>query len=462
MESFSGKIISIRGQVIEVHFPKNQPAIYDVLTSDDDKDLKMFIFKSSGQNKYYCLTLGMATKVSRGTIVKSTNKTIMVPVGQPVLGRVLDLFGNSKDGRGEIKSETMRPIFKPSPEYSQIPETQEILETGIKAIDLFCPILKGGKSGLFGGAGVGKTVLLTEIIHNVVQVSDTKNKSKNVSVFAGVGERSREGQELFQALEDGGVLPYSSLIFGPMGDNPAIRFLTTMTALTIGEYFRDEMNENVLFFVDNIFRYAQAGNELSLLMNIIPSEDSYQPTLSSEMADFHERLVSNGNSSITTIEAVYVPNDDILDQGVQSILPYLDSSLILSRNVYQEGRLPAIDVVNSTSSALSITIAGEAHYSAAIQAQSLLKRALSLEHIVSLVGESELSHEDQVVYKRSKLLKNYMTQSFFVASSQTGRPGKYIPIKTTVKDVTDILNGVYDTVSEDKFLYIGEAKESLN
>jgi F-type H+-transporting ATPase subunit beta len=444
-----------------VQFSEEQPTIGDVLYLENEKDIKMMVYRPSSMDRYYCLALAETGHLSRGAKVINTGKPITTPVGDQVLGRILDLFGSPKDDKPALKTDVTWPIFRSPVLYTDLPSHQQILETGIKVIDLFCPLLKGGKMGLFGGAGVGKTVLLTEIIHNIVQVSKTPDRTKHVSVFAGIGERSREGEELFQSLEQGGVLPFTSLVFGTMGQNPATRFLTGFTALTIAEYFRDELKEDVLFFVDNVFRYAQAGNELSLLMNVIPSEDSYQPTLSSEMADFHERLVSNKQNNITTIEAIYVPNDDILDQGVQSVLPYLDSSLILSRNVYQEGRLPAIDILSSTSSALSIEVAGILHYTTALKAQGILKQAVSLDHIASLVGESELSHDDQLTYRRAKILRNYMSQSFFVATSQTGRPGKYVPLDATIRDVTDILAGKYDALSEEKFLYIGEAKEAL-
>jgi F-type H+-transporting ATPase subunit beta len=374
------------------------------------------------------------------------------------LGRVIDIFGRPKDGKGEISYKETWPIYKQAPLYNNIPSNQEILETGIKVIDLFCPIIKGGKMGLFGGAGVGKTVLLTEIIHNVV----TLNKNKSLSVFAGVGERTREGQELHESLKDSGVLPSVALVFGSMGESPAVRFLTGYTAATIAEYFRDEMQRDVLFFIDNVFRFAQAGNELSMLMSAIPSEDSYQATLNSEMATFHERLVATTKNSISSIEAIYIPNDDILDQGVQAILPYLESSLVLSRTVYQEGRLPAVDILSSTSSALSPEVAGMEHHTAVLRAQSLLKKGESLDHIVSLVGESELSAEDQIAYKRAKQLRNFMTQSFFTAEAQTGRPGKYVSLANTIQGVNEIMQGVYDKVPEEKFLFIGAAKEARN
>jgi F-type H+-transporting ATPase subunit beta len=286
--------------------------------------------------------------------------------------------------------------------------------------------------------------------------------SKRSVVFAGIGERSREGQELYETLLDQKTLPFVSLIFGTMGDNPALRFRTAFTAATIAEYFRDQADREVLFFIDNIFRFALAGNELSMLMNTIPSEDGYQATLTSEMGSFHERLASTKKTAITTVEAIYIPNDDILDQGVQSIFPYLDSTIILSRTVYQEGRIPAIDILESTSSNLTPDIVGQEHYDTAIEAQSLLKEALTLERIVSLIGASELSTEDRLTYERSNKLKNYMTQSFFVAEAQTGRKGKYVPVKTVISDIKAIIQGKFDSVDENKFLFLGELSELSN
>ncbi len=459
MNITTGTIISIRGNVIEVSFGKDKPAVHDILMLADDPSTKMQVYASSGEDGFFCLLLTDARNIQRNAQIINTNKPLTVPVGEAMLGRVVNLFGEPQDGQGEIKKAVEWPIYKDAPVYSDIPTNFELLETGIKVIDLFCPIIKGGKVGLFGGAGVGKTILLTEIIHNVVQISKTAGKDKTISVFAGIGERTREGQELYEELSESGVLPYTSLVFGPMGANPAIRFLTGLTAITLAEYFRDEMERDVLFFADNVFRFAQAGNELSLLMNSIPSEDSYQATLNSEMAEFHERLTSTMSNHITTIEAIYVPNDDLLDQGVQSVLPYLDSSVILSRNIYQEGLLPAVDILSSSSSALTPEIVGDEHYKVFLEAQSLLKKAVSLEHIVSLVGESELSPENQIQYRRAKLLRAYMTQSFFVAEAQTGRTGKFVPRKDTVKDVSDILSGVYDELTDDKFLYIGSIRD---
>ncbi len=302
---------------------------------------------------------------------------------------------------------------------------------------------------------MGKTILLTEIIHNVVVL----RQSKTVSVFAGVGERSREGHELYETLSSKNVLSSVALVIGAMGENSVIRFLTGYSAVTIAEYFRDNLQKDVLFFIDNIFRFAQAGNELSLLMNSIPSEDGYQATLASEMASFHERLSSVTTSAITTIEAIYVPNDDILDQGVQAIFPYLDATIVLSRSVYQEGHLPAVDILASSASSLNPDVVGQAHFDTALEAQSVIKQAVALERIVSLVGESELSTEDRLIYQRARKIKNFMTQSFFVAENQTGRKGVYVERNSTVEDVAAILAGKYDNVDEQKLLFIGNLKE---
>lgn len=460
MDKDHGKVLRVQGHIVEVEFLENPPNIHDLLILEDDKTTKMEVTKSSGPSTFFCLCLSHTAALYRGARIINTKKPILIPVGEETLGRVMDIFGEEVDGMGEIKTSQRRPIYSTLPSYNSLSTHQEILETGIKAIDFFSPIVKGGKIGLFGGAGVGKTLLLTEIVHNVIVLK--KEKAESVSVFAGVGERTREGQELHQTLSEQKVLPSVSLVFGPMGENPAVRFLTAYTAATVAEYFRDVMKKDVLFFIDNVFRFAQAGNELSVLMNTIPSEDGYQATLASEMASFHERLVSVENNSISSIEAIYVPNDDILDQGVQAIFPYLDSIVILSRNVYQEGRLPAIDLISSTSANLNPEFVGELHYEVAPRAQNLLKEAVELERIVSLVGEAELSPDDKLKFKRAKKLRNYMTQPFFVAENQTGRPGAYVTRLTTVADVDDILNGKYDEIPEEKFLYIGSAKELLN
>jgi F-type H+/Na+-transporting ATPase subunit beta len=332
---------------------------------------------------------------------------------------------------------------------------QEVFETGIKVIDLFSPMVKGGKMGLFGGAGVGKTMLLTELLHNVVSESE----GKVVSVFAGVGERSREGLELFHALRDSQVLPSASLIFGQMGENPVMRFLAAFGGVTLAEYYRDVMYRDVLFFIDNIFRFAQAGNELSTLTSTLPSEDGYQPTLESEMADFHERLVPTKAAGVSTVEAIYVPADDLMDHAVQAIFPYLDSIVVLSRDVYQQGLLPAVDILKSSSSWLNPRIVGDRHYQIALEAKSMIERAQQLERRVQLMGESELSTDDQQDLKRGRRLRNYMTQNFFVAAAQKGSQGARVPLKTTLDDVEGILQGKTDGIDESALLMIGSLAE---
>ncbi|MBF8249790.1 MAG: hypothetical protein HW400_391 [Candidatus Levybacteria bacterium] len=451
----AGKIIGIQGQIIEVGFKNDQPNTHDILILEGSTDIKMQVVSPSGPQSFFCLSLSPTDKLYRGLKVVNTKKPILIPTGPGVLGRALNIFGEPIDGLGAVQKTGEKPIYSESLDYNEIAKHNEIMETGIKAIDFLSPITRGGKIGLFGGAGVGKTVLLTEIIHNVVVL----HKGKGLSVFAGVGERIREGHELYETLAEKGVLPSVSLILGTMGENPAIRFLTGFTGITLAEYFRDSLKKDVLFFIDNVFRFAQAGQELSVLMNTIPSEDGYQATLTSEMASFHERLISNTDNSITSIEAIYVPNDDILDQGVQAIFPYLDSSVVMSRSIYQEGLLPAIDLLSSSSANLNPEIVGQLHYDVALKALSLLKQATSLDRIVSLVGESELSSSDKLIYERAKKLRNFMTQNFFVTENQTGKKGSYIPRETTVEDVNDLLFGKYDEVSDDKFSFIGSLKE---
>lgn len=450
-----GKIVSVKGQIIEVEFPDETPRIYDVLTAKDDPETKMEVYTSAQQNSFFCLALTPVTSLHHGSVVVSTGQPIKVPVGKELLGRVIDTLGQPQDGTGPINAKEMKPIIAKDVSFANVTIPKDILETGIKVVDFFTPIVKGGKVGLFGGAGVGKTVIISEIIHNLVIL----NPERNVSVFTGVGERTREGEELFATLKESKVMQGVSLIYGSMGENPAIRFRTAFTGVTLAEHYRDSLGKDVLFFIDNIFRFAQSGYELSTLMNAIPSEGGYQATLTSEMASFHERLVSTKKNAITTFEAIYVPADDLTDSGVQAIFPYLDTGIILSRQVYQEGRFPAIDILSSNSSSLNTETVGEEHYKTALEAQTLLKRALSLERIVALIGESELSSSDQVTYKRSKMLKNFMTQNFTVVETQTEKKGVFVTVEDTVKDVRAILNGKVDSLQPEDLLFIGTLKD---
>ena len=451
-----GLVKSISGNIVNVDFLDGQPAVNQLLVLEKDKNVVMQVFESSGRGTYFCLVLRGEQMINRGDRVINSGSALSVDVGEGLLGRVVDMFGHPVDGGRAITDINQKPVHGRSPEYRQIVSKTEIWETGIKVIDMFAPLLKGGKMGLFGGAGVGKTLLLTEMMHNVISDpgKNTGEGKTGVSVFAGVGERVREGQELFEELRDRGILPSVSLIYGPMGQNASVRFLTGMTGVSVAEYFRDT-GRDVLFLIDNVFRFAQAGNEISTLMNIVPSEDGYQATMTSEMAQFHERLVSTHDGQMSAIEAIYVPSDDMLDQAVQSILLYLDSVVTLSRTVYQEGRLPAVDILSTVSAAMNPTVLGADHYQTAVKAQMILKKAESLDRMVALVGESELSPENQLIYRRAKKIRNFMTQNFFTAEYQTGRKGVYVPQKETVDGVKQILAGKFDQIPEEKFMYIG-------
>lgn len=448
----SGRVTSIRNFIVEVKFSgEDMPREKELIVMKGNDNVKLQVYKALSHNTFACICLTDPTVLSRNVEVIQTGQLLEIPVGAGVLGRVINIFGEPLDGQGEIEGER-KPIYSYNTNYETLLSGKELLVTGIKAIDLFTPMSKGGKVGLFGGAGVGKTVLLNEIMHNVINF----DKEKTVSVFAGIGERIREGHELYLNLQRTDIMNNVALVYGSMADNPTVRFLSGYSAITVAEYFRDEMSKNVLFFVDNVFRMAQAGNELSLFMNAIPSQDGYQPTLTSEISIFHERLVSSETGNITTIEAIYVPADDILDYAVQSVFSFLDSSLVLSRDVYSQGLFPAVDILASNSSILSPSIVGDAHYETALQASAVLKKADALERIVSLVGESELSQEDRTLYKRARKIRNFMTQNFFTAENQTGQKGVFVDRNVTVADVQRILAGEFDEVTEDKFLYIAD------
>jgi len=455
MAKNTGTVVSVRGQIIEVEFGGVMPVTRDLLTLKRDPTRRMEVYSSSKNNTFFCLALSPTHEIIRGDVVVNTGSPIMFPVGSALLGRVVDIFGLPHDSKGEIKTRDKMPIHKEVGFSARSERQGKMIETGIKVVDLFAPMLSGGKMGLFGGAGVGKTMLLSEILHNVVG----RRRKEAVSVFAGVGERAREGLDLYQALGQSGVLDMTSLVFGPMGANPAVRFLSCYAAVTLAEYFRDVSQKEVLFFIDNVFRFAQAGNELSVLTDSIPSEDGYQATLESQMASFHERLVSSDSGVITSVEAIYVPADDLLDHGVQSIFPYLDSQVVMSRNIYQEGLLPAVDILASTSSVLIPSVVGEAHYDVALRGKQLLKDSMNLQRIVSLVGESELSPEDQTTFRRGRKLRNFMTQRFFVAEGQRIEQGVFMPMPVTIDDAKGIIEGRFDHIPEENFLYIGSVKE---
>lgn len=456
------KIISINGSIVEVQFGKGEahPKIFSILKTSSGQLLETYASKSS--DIFFCTNLGDVKALVRGDIVTDTGQPLLFPVGGKMMGRAVNAFGDPLDGK-PVEAQKYEPIRRELSVRNSVKVSSEVLETGIKIIDLFCPFSKGGKIGLFGGAGVGKTILLTEILHNIQNPQKEKAPQNGwASVFAGVGERSREALELYEVMKASGALANSTLIFGPMGENPAVRFMSGLSAVTLAEYYRDTTKKNVLFFIDNLFRFAQAGQEISVLTSTIPSEDGYQPTLEAQMANFHERLFSGGGTSITSVEAIYVPSDDLLDHAVQSIFPYLDSIVVLSRNIYQEGYLPAVDIVASGSSTLNPAIVGQLHFDVATEAKSIIKKAQDLERMVSLVGESELSVDDRVTYKRARLLRRFMTQNFFTTEKQSVEKGQFVPRETTVEDTKAILEGQFDSYQEEDLGFIGSLKEISN
>lgn len=448
----NGKITSIHDNVAVVQFNLDQPDIFDVLTLQKNNQTKLEVVSSAQEeNTYYCFILNDRASLSRGDIVLNTGENLQIPVGKSILGRAIDVFGQALDDK-PFNPKRFKSIHSHTPTDIQTAITpNEILSTGIRAIDFFTPVLKGSKIGLVGGAGLGKTILLTELIHNVV-VTSNENK-ESVSVFSAVGERSREAQELLDNLAESRVLDKTVMIVGQMGENPAIRFRTAYAAATVAEDFRDH-GTDVLFFMDNMYRFSQAGYELSTLMHAVPSEDGYQPTLPSEIGTFHEMLTSTPDAYITSIEAIYLPSDDLFDYSVRTALYYLNSYIVLSRDTYQSGRLPAIDLLTSNSSAVEPEIVGVRHFGLYLKCRQILEQATDIEKIVSLVGISELSADDQKTYKRSILIQNYMTQSLTVAQSQTNRKGIYAKLEQTLDDIEFILSGDLDDVDPEEFLYI--------
>jgi F-type H+-transporting ATPase subunit beta len=456
MELNVGKIVQVNGQICLVEFFNSPfPKSGGVLYLKGDFDSQFLVLHSYNRSSYFCLYLGDISKLRRGDDVLNGNVPFSVGVSEEYLGRAFDMFGNTFDQGSRVEPSKSLPLFKITPPNINPSDTDtSLVETGIKVIDLFCPLVKGGRAGLFGGSGVGKTVLLTELMHNILTDS-----SDNVSVFTGVGERAREGNELLVDLKETGVINKIAVMLGPMGSNSALRFLTGLAGVTLAEYYRDYLKKNVLFFIDNIYRFAQAGSELSVLLKNIPSEGGYQPTLSSELSLFHEKLHSTVDASITSIETIYAPADDIYDPAVQEILQYLDTKIVLSRELYRKGQFPAIDILESDSSNLSLGIVTEEHYTLSIASKALLQKAKKLERIVSLIGLSELSDEDQIVYSRADKLNNFMTQDFYVTSSSSGKEGQFVPVSETLSIVKGILDGTFDSLTADKFMFLGSKKQ---
>ena len=452
-ENRKGKITAVKGDIVEVRFPEENFLMGEILELESNPAIKLEVIGTTEKGDLLCLLLKKAN-LARRMVVQRTGKKFEIPVGIELLGRVIDVFGNPIDGFPQFEIKEKRPTDKSSPPYQEIILKKDLFETGIKAIDFFSPLIRGGKLGIFGGAGLGKTIILSELMHNIIA------KDQGIVIFAGIGERIREGAELHEALQKNNVLNSTVLIFGQMNESPAIRFKLANTAVTIAEYFRDVQEVDVFFFVDNIYRFLQAGSELSSIIENIPSEEGYQPTLESEIGKMQERLVSNSKGAITSIQTVYVPADDITDPAVQAVLPYFNSMVFFSREVYQEGRYPAIDLLNS-SSVVSAEILGKEHYQTLLETKKILERYKQLQRITSIIGEAELSYEDRIIFHRAKKILNFMTQDLFVVSDQTNRPGKYVKREKTIKGVKEILEGNLDRLPDEILLNIGDLDEIL-
>ncbi len=447
----SGKIVSVRESVVTVGFEDSLPFNHEILLVEET-GTKLEVQRMEGR-LVSCLVLGKTIGISRGMKVRRTGEVLKVKVGEKVLGRTLNTFGEPIDRLGPLEGEKEYPAFRKAPEVTEEREEREILETGIKLVDLLVPFIKGGKAGLFGGAGVGKTVLLTEFIYRVIEIH------RGVSVFAGVGERIREAHELWHELKRMKVLDRTTLVLGQMNEPPGIRARAIFPALSIAEFFRDERGMDVLLLIDNIFRYAQAGMEVSTLLGKLPARAGYQPTLKEEIAMVEERITSTNKGSITSVQAIYVPADDITDPAPSSTFPHLDSIIILSRQRAGKGLYPAIDPLQSRSKVLDPSVVGEEHYRVAIDVLFHLQRYRDLEDIINMLGIEELSKEDREIVMRARRLERFLTQPFFTTEAFTGRKGKYVPLRETLRGCREIMEGRYDDVDETRFYMIGGIDE---
>jgi F-type H+-transporting ATPase subunit beta len=463
-----GNISQIIGPVVDVEFSENLPAIYNALEialevgpqgekgSRGPTSAKLIaeVAQHLGGNKVRAVAMGSTDGLRRGMEVQDTGAAIQVPVGQETLGRMFNLLGEPIDGiAGELKTKEHWPIHREAPKFEEQSTKAEIFETGIKVIDLICPFIKGGKVGLFGGAGVGKTVVIQELIRNIAQ------EHGGYSIFAGVGERTREGNDLYYDMKTSGVLDKTALVFGQMNEPPGARQRVALSALTMAEYFRDAESKDVLLFIDNIFRFTQAGSEVSALLGRIPSAVGYQPTLAEEMGRLQERITSTKNGSITSVQAVYVPADDLTDPAPATTFGHLDSTVVLSRSLSELGIYPAVDPLDSSSTILDPKIVGEEHYQVARGVQKVLQRYKDLQDIIAILGMEELSDEDRVTVARARKIQKFLSQPFFVAEQFTGTPGKYVKLSDTIKGFKMILDGAYDTVAEQEFYMKGWINE---
>ncbi len=455
-----GKIIQVLGPVVDVEFESYLPAIFEALdinfeVNGTQKSLVLEVAAHLGGNRVRAIAMDMTEGLVRNQVVKARGKMIEVPVGEEVLGRIFNVVGESIDNLEPLKSSLTWPIHRKAPSFEQQSTKTEMFETGIKVIDLLAPYSKGGKVGLFGGAGVGKTVIIMELIHNVAY------KHNGYSVFAGVGERTREGNDLYFEMKEGGVLDKVALCYGQMNEPPGARNRIAFTGLTMAEYFRDEKGLDVLMFIDNIFRYAQSGAEMSALLGRIPSAVGYQPTLAGEMGKLQERIASTKNGSITSVQAVYVPADDLTDPAPASVFAHLDATTVLNRKIAEKGIYPAVDPLDSTSRILSPQMISEKHYEIATGIQQVLQKYKDLQDIIAILGLDELSEEDKKIVERARKIEKFLSQPFFVAEVFTGSPGKYVTLQETLEGFGGILEGKYDHIPENAFYMVGSIQEVL-
>ena len=452
-----GKIVQILGPVVDVRFEKSKiPAILNALELKYEGNKYVFeVAQHIGDNTVRTISMGTTEGLVRGLEVVDTGAPITVPVGKEVLSRMFNVLGDPIDEKPAPKATKYMPIHRPAPSYEEQKSSSEILETGIKVIDLLVPYVKGGKIGLFGGAGVGKTVLVQELINNIAK------QHGGLSVFAGVGERTREGNDLFHEMIAAGVIDKTALVFGQMNEPPGARMRVALTGLTMAEYFRDELNQDVLLFIDNIFRFTQAGSEVSALLGRMPSAVGYQPTLATEMGQLQERITSTVKGSITSVQAVYVPADDLTDPAPATTFTHLDAKTVLDRNIAALGIYPAVDPLGSTSRMLDPLIIGNDHYETARQVQSILQRFKELQDIIAILGMDELSDEDKLIVHRARRIRNFLSQPFDVAEKFSGIPGKFVPLSENIRSFKEILEGKHDKLPEEAFLYVGTIEEAV-
>ncbi|WP_028574100.1 F0F1 ATP synthase subunit beta [Desulfonatronovibrio hydrogenovorans] len=458
----TGKIVQVIGPVVDLEFPEGKlPNIFNAVTisnptiSDEKDNLVVEVAQHLGNNVVRCISMDSTDGLVRGMEGKDTGQAISVPVGKPSLGRILNVVGKPVDQKGPVKADKYYPIHRPAPSFVEQSTKIELLETGVKVIDLLVPFPKGGKMGMFGGAGVGKTVVLMEMINNIGK------EHGGISVFAGVGERTREGNDLYHEMIDAGVIDKAALIYGQMNEPPGARARVGLTALTCAEYFRDEENQDVLLFIDNIFRFTQAGSEVSALLGRMPSAVGYQPTLGTDLGALQERITSTTKGSITSVQAVYVPADDLTDPAPATTFSHLDGTIVLSRQIAELGIYPAVDPLDSTSRILDPNILGEDHYMVAREVQMILQKYKDLQDIIAILGMDELSDEDKITVSRARKIQRFLSQPFHVAEQFTGKPGRYVKLEDTIRGFKEVIEGKHDDVPEGAFYMVGGIDEVL-